>query len=537
MLLIVTIVSGFELQQKLPLILWTCISASGGFAVVDAIRRMDLWLRKRQWRPGKRWPGSPVLTWVWLAAGFTAAGFLTGGLREMQAPAVSPFPLNSAILLQTTVTQVQAVNGGTKVILSVHHMENESNQVSQRVAFPVEWLIWDTPTTLQAGENAQVEGVLQEPPVQTSSGVAVRQALAGQGIHYEFQGHLLSSQSTPGGGLTGWFYGWEDPFLKRINDGLLAMSVPPEDASLLEGIVFGNQASAPSGSQHQDFLRSGLLHILAASGANVFLMEQFFHVLLWPLRWLRPLLHYPQFVIHGMSIVLTWGFCALCGYQPSIVRATVMSNYRALGLITSRRASSWNGLLMAAIVMSIVLPGILLNTSSLLNFVATAAVQRAMSQSVPFRRKETKPGLSGRLILILKPVAKRLVSTIQITFTVELYLTPLLIFLFQQLTPLAMVANVLAEPLLFLLLPVTATVVAAILLKGVVSWLVPAILCKGLVAANLTLLHWLLDISQLIAHSPVALYQTQTISLTDVCSYYVFILGLSYLVKWVISTE
>lgn len=452
-------------------------------------------------------------------------GLAYGALCQWHRPTVTPLPLDTAVTARGTVLNAMAMRTGERYLLKIYELQRVADGRWKPVQFTTEWLVWHSNgRALQQGAKVVLSGTFELPPVSSRKGLPVRQELKAMGVDEEFQGHLISVVQ---GGPS-----LQDRLSTLISRGLTTMGVTSDENTLLQSIVFGHQGTAPSQQVHEAFLRSGLLHVLAASGANVFFMEWLFSRMLLPLKWLRRRLYYPQLLINMQFLSMLWLFCLICGFQASIVRATLLSSYRHVGRMAGRQPSMWNGLLFSALIMTTTSPNSLFTPSAALSFTATAAVQRAVLRG-PRTKLRVVPEQSPwrhvqkwALFLLHKAVV-----SVRVTVVVEAYLLPLVVFWFGQLTPLSIVANFLAEPVLILLLPTAAIVMMAAALHVLLPWLVPEFLWRTLLWTTLALLRMLLSITQWLAQFPQALYHTQPISIVDISSYYLSLIGVPALAQ------
>lgn len=122
----------------------------------------------------------------------------------------------------------------------------------------------------------------------------------------------------------------------------LSAGLAPREAALLRGMVLGQdeQLSEPV---RQDFRRSGLSHLLAASGQNVVLLA----ALAMPLF---AGLGLPLRTRLAAVLLLIGAYVPLAGGGASIRRAGVMGAAGVLAAMAGRPASRWHAVLLAALV-------------------------------------------------------------------------------------------------------------------------------------------------------------------------------------------
>lgn len=164
------------------------------------------------------------------------------------------------------------------------------------------------------------------------------------------------------GGLVGSILWGRDALVARLH-----AVIPEPHASFVAGLLFGGSSSLSS-DVRDDFSRTGLSHILAASGFNVSLFSLYLlHLLLQ-----SPLGRRRGLIVTSL-LLLVYLFAA--GATPAVVRATVMAGMLVLQKAIGRRASLRNAFLFALTFMLLLNPRLLLDDVGFqLSFVATAAL-------------------------------------------------------------------------------------------------------------------------------------------------------------------
>src|SRR4051812_19028775 len=139
------------------------------------------------------------------------------------------------------------------------------------------------------------------------------------------------------GGLTGVV----DAMRRRAESGIAA-NLPADLGALARGMVLGEDGDVPENTR-DDFRRSGLAHLLAASGQNVALLC----ALALPLLML---VGAPQRLRIAVLLPLVAIYVALAGSGASITRAGIMAAAGLLAIAAGRRSSAVYSLLLAAAV-------------------------------------------------------------------------------------------------------------------------------------------------------------------------------------------
>ena len=137
--------------------------------------------------------------------------------------------------------------------------------------------------------------------------------------------------------------------------------LPSDEADLLTGIVLGGSSLD---RQFKDRLANvGLTHVVAASGMNVSLFSGF---AFWVVSFLAIRKLYKAILVIGMILF----YSTITGFDPPIVRATIMGTFTIVAMIVGRQSAAIWGLLISAYIMLWVSPMLLTNPSFLLSFTA-----------------------------------------------------------------------------------------------------------------------------------------------------------------------
>jgi competence protein ComEC len=217
-------------------------------------------------------------------------------------------------------------------------------------------------------------------------------------------------------------------------------SLSPEHSSLIAGMTFGIKGDMPE-DFFDELQRTGLLHVVAASGMNITMVGGFMLVLFGSI--LRRQVAVMATVL-GILI-----YALLAGLEPSIVRASIMGILVLLAQLTGRQNSAFLGLFFAGFTMLMINPSLVLDIGFQLSFMATLGL---IYLRPLFEFKKGK---------IRKSV---LASDFFTTLTAQLATMPILLFNFGSYSPLSILVN-------------------AILL-----WTVPIIMILGAISALVSLL-------------------------------------------------
>lgn len=151
-------------------------------------------------------------------------------------------------------------------------------------------------------------------------------------------------------------------FIRKKAISLFEKALPPTSSGLLLGIVFGVKESLPA--DFSDSLRiSGVFHVVAASGMNVTMVGGFLSSL------------FGWFFRRQLAILLSIGgiclYAVLAGFDPPIVRASIMGILVFTARILGRQTLSLYGLFLAAFAMLMWSPSLVSDIGFQLSFMAT----------------------------------------------------------------------------------------------------------------------------------------------------------------------
>lgn len=296
---------------------------------------------------------------------------------------------------------------------------------NQDESVEIEGIIWDEPKVYYSAQQFWVRGYLVETIVEEKLSVGDRVLLVGKPecqLIGKYQKKCLFNY--PEISVIKDYF-WSD-FIRlgsRVRKSLIASLekvLPSESASLLTGIVWGNQGQF-SKRFYEDMKASGLLHVVVASGANVVTLVNLLKKIDWFLS--RRLL-----ILITLPVVVAYGF--IVGNDPPIVRAVLMNGIILISQLTGRQTEPLRNLLLAGGTMMIISPRLVFDISFQLSFGASLGILL----------------FSGSFKKIFRW------SSLATTLAAQTITTPILAFHFSQLSPFSFFSNAfllwLIEPLM-----------------------------------------------------------------------------------------
>ncbi len=233
--------------------------------------------------------------------------------------------------------------------------------------------------------------------------------------------------------------------LRAWLDGVIRANLASDKAGLLSGVIFGE--SFMEEEILISFRNVGVAHVLAVSGLHCGIIYMF------SVSVLRRLNLSDKGVFIAGLICLAF-YCAITGFTPSVVRASVMLSLMSFASVTKRQSDSFNNLCLAAIFMLLINPMSAFSVSFQMSFCAAASIVLFV------------PVINAKL----KPVKNKFIagarSLLIISFTVQLALAPITIYYFNNINLITILANL-------LIIPVMSVVVIGGLIIVVISAVFP----------------------------------------------------------------
>ena len=322
-------------------------------------------------------------------------------------------------------------------------LDNRSRGVTGKLYVTVPLL---QATGLEPEQWVQITGRLYVPTPPKNPGAFNFQAyLAREGSFAGLAGKRLerldrqSAVITPGT-TPGTAPGWRSQ-LASFRQGLVQRAV--QGAGYPEGVVMaammmGRRAVDFPADLQDAFSRGGMAHVLATSGFHV-------SVLLGAVQFgvgrMRRSQQRPVRVVVG-SLVLV-GLVALSGGTPSVLRASLMGIPVLLVRGSERQAKPVGLLLVVAAVLLLINPLWIQDLSFQLSFVATFGVL-VSTEALEHR-------LQPLLTPLLSSFAKVVAGWAAVAIAATLWILPLQLFYFAQISPYSIPVNILSVPLTILI--------------------------------------------------------------------------------------
>lgn len=331
------------------------------------------------------------------------------------------------------------------------------------------------------GDRLDLRGRLEAPPILPD--LDYRAFLARQGV-----GSVM-----PYPRITRLGSGAGDPLhaalyrLRAAVERNVEAALPQPEAALQRAVLIGTK-SATFSTLTPDFIRTGMIHLIATSGFKVAIVGG------WALGLAAPLLGRRRAAWPALAAVV--GYIVLTGATPAGVRAGVMWLLVLGALLAGRPAASLQGLALAAAAMTALQPAVLGDTGFQLSAAATGGILLLQPRFAPWLQRV--PAWIG------EPVG--------VTAAAQLATLPVTMVGFHQVSLVSPLANLLCLPVL------AASMAFGALLAGA-QGLAPA-LAQVVAVPAYGLLAYMIGVVQLLARVPAAAVAAPAVGLPFATLYY-----------------
>src|ERR1035437_8382813 len=140
-----------------------------------------------------------------------------------------------------------------------------------------------------------------------------------------------------------------------------------ERLALVAAITLG-QKSMLDPEQKLNFIKAGVMHIMAVSGLHAVILSLFVFSLLF---FMKRRFNILRIII---TILILWSFAYVTGLTPSVLRATLMFSFLQAGKMMKRPANGINSILASAFFLIIIRPSVIFDAGFLLSYSAVVYI-------------------------------------------------------------------------------------------------------------------------------------------------------------------
>ncbi len=203
-------------------------------------------------------------------------------------------------------------------------------------------------------------------------------------------------------------------------------------SAMLQAIVLGD-SSAIDPYVYGNFKGSGVSHVLAVSGMHL----SFLCGIMWYiLAVLSKNLKLRSLII----LFVIWGFAALTGFSPSCIRAAIMLSVFHIGVFVGKEADPYTSLSLAVVLSCLSNPYRILNLSLALSATATLGILlltgTILKVFVPLPKSKS----------IISRIRRFLRNSIAMSVSAIIGTLPIMLLIYQAISPIAPVTNILVVP-------------------------------------------------------------------------------------------
>lgn len=288
-------------------------------------------------------------------------------------------------------------------------------------------------------------------------------------------------------------------FAEKIREkfiNIIYSSLPEKEAKILEGVLLGNQRAIPDDIGDK-FKKTGTAHILAVSGMNVGLISFFVFLFL-------KFINIPEKISSVLILFFIWIFALITGFDASIVRATVMASFVLFGLIIERDVDLINTLFSSAFLILLFKTSDLFEIGFQLSYLATFGIIYFIDYVKNFEIK----------------IPDYIKEILFATITAQIFIVPVMINVFHQLSLISLLAN-------FFIVPLSSLIT----MLGFMMWFIFFIWEEGakIFGASIFILtKIMLFLVDIFSKIPYAAISVKTLPALFIFIYYLFFIILPY---------
>ncbi|MGB8492452.1 MAG: ComEC/Rec2 family competence protein [Bacteroidales bacterium] len=150
---------------------------------------------------------------------------------------------------------------------------------------------------------------------------------------------------------------------EKIIDMYRQRGITGERLALVAAITLGEKSMLDE-EQKLNFIKAGVMHIMAVSGLHAVILSLFVFNLLFFLKGKSNIIRIL------ITVLFLWMFAFVTGLTPSVLRATLMFSVVQAGKLMARNVNTLNSVLASAVVLMIIRPSVVFDAGFLLSYSA-----------------------------------------------------------------------------------------------------------------------------------------------------------------------
>jgi len=290
---------------------------------------------------------------------------------------------------------------------------------------------------------------------------------------------------------------------RKIIDRLIHQLHNNQTAGLLRGLLLADRTEIDYETK-QNFINSGVIHILAVSGLHVGYILLFFIVV------------FGRFNIYLRSIFTIVGllcFMIITGIPASVFRATLMSIILVIAFLSGRSTNLLNSIALSAVIILLVKPFEILNPGFQLSYSAVLSI--ALIYPV-IQQMINQAGIKNKYL-------KNILLFIGVSLSAQIGTLPFTLAYFNKLSIVSLLANL-------FVIPLAGIIVGLAIVTLIIGSLLPSIAIYLAIVNNIVT-SLMMDLVRFSGSLDFSFIRINNFSLLDSIFFYVFISLLIYSLK------
>ncbi|NND14759.1 MAG: DUF4131 domain-containing protein [Eudoraea sp.] len=217
----------------------------------------------------------------------------------------------------------------------------------------------------------------------------------------------------------------------NLSKKLQELPLEEHTIDIMQAMLLGQRTNMDS-TLYTGYKDAGAVHLLAISGLHIGILVLLLQVLFAPLR------HLPggQIWQFGSIVLFLWGYAALAGFTPSVVRAVTMFSFITYALIIKRSGNAYNIIALSLFFILLVLdPNYLFQAGFQMSYAAVFAIIWLYPKLTSLWRPEQK-------------VTRYFWQLLSVSICAQIGVLPISLYYFHQFPGLFFISNILIVPML-----------------------------------------------------------------------------------------
>jgi competence protein ComEC len=135
-------------------------------------------------------------------------------------------------------------------------------------------------------------------------------------------------------------------FKRRTYENLQLAGYTKNSADIIGAMILGDRTEMDEGIQ-ENYRKTGVVHILSISGLHIMVVYSLFHLLLYPVVYLKNGKIYRIL----LSLTLIWSYVLLVGFQPPVLRSALMISVFHITVTFRRKPNVYHTLCVTAFIL------------------------------------------------------------------------------------------------------------------------------------------------------------------------------------------